>query len=272
MSLLNKVDFLFVSCCVEQTRFDLQKDLLINLKENIDQETLDRFYCVDNGSTIPGTIESLQTTFSRVIQFDQNYGFWSAIQWWLDRIEKSNSTYTYIVESDNFHYDFHKLGKAVEFLENNPSIGAARCQEYSVEHKELYDKYHPVKDSKRHAWQTHINRASGEAVVSYPAIDGLIYKTNFLTQLPALNRKQAMISCFDKLRKQKSVDELDFQKLYHKQYPEICLIEGGIYSCPKNLDGVTMNGSWEDPKKLNQLGYRTTRIDRIEEVKGFQVK
>jgi len=271
MSLLDKVDFLFVSCCVEQTRFELQKEVLSNLSENIDKDILKRFTCIDNGSTIEGTVDSLKSVFDRVVQFDKNYGFWSAIQWWLDKIEKSNSTYCYIVESDNFHYDFYKLERAVEFLETHPEIGSVRCQEYSVVHKELYDKYRQRPDSKKHAWQTHINRASGEQVSS-DYVDGLIYTTNFLTQLPALNRKKTMINCFDKLRKQTSVDEFDFQKLYYGFYPKISLIEGGIYSCPKNLDGITMNGSWEDPKKLNQLGYRTTRIDRIEEIKGFQIK
>lgn len=263
------VDFLYVSCNKEQTRFDLQEEVLQNLRTELPKKVLERFTCVDNASTIAETPKQLKNTFDYVIQFNQNYGLWSAINWWLQNTT-SNSEFCYIVESDMFHYDFDKFFSLVEFLEKTPDIGAARCQEYSFKNMHLYDKHNQVEGSVKYAWQTHKNRVTSEKVRHELADEkNEIYTSNFLTQLPAINRRSELVKIFDVLSQNKNVDEFEFQKLYHETYKKTCFIEGGIYRCPNNLDNVTMNGSWESESKIKQIGYRTTRIDKIEKVESY---
>lgn len=262
------VDFLYVSCNKEQTRFDLQDKVLENIRKELPQEVVKRFTCVDNASTIVGTPAQLKSTFDYVVQLDQNYGLWSAINWWLQNTT-SNSEFCYIVESDMFHYDFDKFFKLLDCLEANSDIGAARCQEYSYVNRHLYDKHKPIEGSVKYAWQTHKNRVTSEKIL-HESIDAKneIYSSNFLTQLPAINRKSELKRIFDILSTKRRVDEFEFQKLYFDSYKKTCYIEGGIYNCPNNLDNVTMNGSWESESKIKQIGYRTTRIDKIEKVES----
>jgi hypothetical protein len=73
-----------------------------------------------------------------------------------------------------------------------------------------------------------------------------------------------MKAAFDVLRTKPGFSELDLQRLYHTQYPQNAVLDGGIFHCnlnPYGTSGVT--GSWTDPGQLKSLGYRTTRTASI---------
>ena len=168
----------------------------------------------DNASIVPETL-SLLSRFSSVFRADRNVGYWSAIDWWLESLAQDPPDYTYIIESDMVHYDIQKLSLCESYLSTHPDVGAIRLHTYSIANRHLYDKDRPQKDSKRNLWQSHTNKASGEPVTFEQAQEPefqLIWKTNFLTQLPALNRYTAMRTVFQTLRTMKTFSELDFQK------------------------------------------------------------
>ena len=259
---MSKLAVLLVTCCLEPTRAQVLHQVLDNLREQAPE--LRSSLCVfDNASTEPGTEARLSGQYDHVFRADRNVGYWSAIDWWLSHIEAGQPDYTYIIESDMIHFNFNGIWTATAFLDRNPTVGAVRLHEYSVEHKHLYNKDAPVPGSRRSLWQSHTNKVTGEPVVLVPA-DPPIYLANFLTQLPALNRYVTMRRTFDTLRQMPHFSELDFQRMCHNEYPQNAIMDGGIFHCnlnPYGAPGIT--GSWTDPGTLQALGYQTTRTATI---------
>lgn len=257
-----KVAFLLVTCCLEQSRNDILKQVVDNLEWE-DPNSTSYVTVFDNASTVPETTELL-SRFTNVFRAERNVGYWTAIDWWLDSMKDNPPDYTYIIESDMIHYDFKAIPGCVEFLDKHPEIGSMRLHEYSVENRHLYNKDAPVQGSRSNLWQSHTNKVTGRPV-EHEHVEGPFWATNFLTQLPALNRYDTMKRVFDKLHAARSFTELDFQTLYHHERQLISIIDGGIFNCDLNPYGTkVVTGSWTDPKELAKLGYVATRQATID--------
>jgi hypothetical protein len=77
-----KLELLLVTCCLEQTRYDLLKEVVENLECSLDQIENYNLTIFDNASTIEATIPLLTTYFNNVYQSSVNVGYWSSISWW----------------------------------------------------------------------------------------------------------------------------------------------------------------------------------------------
>ena len=256
------VAFLLVTCCLEQSRADLLAEVVRNLHEQAPEIPLAVF---DNASTVPGVTEMLKANFPFVWRSDRNVGYWSAIDWWLDVLDKANPKpdFTYIIESDMIHYNFNKLWQCASYLERNPDVGSCRLHEYSIENRHLFNKDAPLPESKRNLWQSHTNRATNKPVI-FSQSEGEIWTTTFLTQLPALNRFPAMREVFAYLRQKGQFSELDFQRAYWSLYQRTAILDGGIFHCDLNpYNAGKLTGSWSSPEQLKQIGYQTTRTALI---------
>lgn len=252
-----KIAILLVTCCLERSRYDILKCVVDNLEWQ-DPNSTNYITVFDNASTVPETSELL-SRFTNVFRADRNVGYWTAIDWWLNSMQSDPPDYTYIVESDMIHYDFKRLPECINFLDKHPEIGSMRLHEYSIENLHLYNKDAPLKNSRSNLWQSHTNKITG-APIAHQHVEDAFWATNFLTQLPALNRYDTMKRVFEKLRSVERFTELDFQRLYHEEYPLISIIDGGIFNCDLNPYGTKIiTGSWTSPKELEKLGYSPTR-------------
>lgn len=264
-----KVAFLLVTCCLEQSRADILRDVVNNLKRQ-DPGLSHNLTVFDNASTQPGITELLTKEFSNVYRCERNVGYWSAVDWWLKHLKSSGASpdYTYIIESDMMHYAFDRLWGCAEYLSTHPDVGAVRLHEYSVAEFHLYDKDRPVPGSKKTIWQSHTNRVTGQSVKLVQETErehSLIWQSNFLTQLPALNRFPTMLSVFERLGQLKRFTELDFQRFYHESHPIISILDGGIFNADAAAHGTrALTGSWSPPDVLKRTGYLNTRSAIIE--------
>ena len=97
----------------------------------------------------------------------------------------------------------------------------------------------------------------------YPSKYEKIFTSNFLTQLPALNRYEMMKKSFLKLLN-KDFSEFDFQKFCYEQYQINAILDGGIFNADMTSWGKnTITGSWTDENLLKQIGYCNTRFSNI---------
>lgn len=253
-----RIAFLLVTCCLEQSRVEVLADVIRRLQEQA-PELHEHLTVFDNASTVPGVVDTLRDCFTHVYQADRNVGYWSAIDWWLDHLSADPPAYTYIIESDMLHYDFQSVYKAADFLGRHPDLGAVRVYEYSIANRHLYNKDKPVPGSQTHAWQSHTNAVTGARII-HELVEEPFYKTNFLTILPSVNRYDAMVQCFDKLRQLRGFSEPDFRRLYHDLYTHIALHDGGIFHCRESSStSGRATGSWSSPQELVRLGYQPTR-------------
>ena len=248
---------------MEPSRSVLLKKTIDHLITHAPPWWFERMTWVDNASTqydvIDEQMKRLQVSKHRI---DRNVGYWSAIDWWLTSLAVNPPEYTYIVESDMLHNNaaVGALELCVECLDAHPELGAVRLHEYSIEDCHLYDKDKPVEGSHRNIWQTHTNKATGERIAHERVDEGPLWRTNFLTQLPALNRYGAMAKTFESLRVLGKFTEFDFQRLYHALYPEVAVHDGGIFTCKAcPNDGTCVTGSWTSPAELVQQGYYPPR-------------
>lgn len=260
---MEDIDFLFVTCCRDESRFELLQTVVANIKEQAG-DVAGRITAFDNASTVAGTVDMLRSTFNDVIVSEQNVGYWSAINWWLNQPSLKRK-YTYIIESDMVHYNFAALSEAATFLNENDDVGSVRTHDYVVAERHLYDKDKPLPNSRRSLWQSHTNKITGKPIEFVQSqSNSRIWMTTFLTQLPALNRRNAMNEVFKTLREKGEFTELDFQRLYWDLYQSTGIIDGGAFHCnlnPYGSKGVT--GSWTDAETLKRIGYLPTRVARI---------
>jgi hypothetical protein len=258
------VAFLLVTCCLEASRYNVLQQVVANLQQQCPPEVLQQIAVFDNASTYPGTIDLL-SAFPNTYRSDHNVGYWTAIDWWLEQLQAAPEPplYTYIIESDMVHYNFAAFPACVEFLDAHPELGSMRLHEYSIEGFRFYDKDRPIIGSVKNLWQSHTNWVTGESI-KHQLVKAPFWRTNFLTQLPALNRYQPMKRAFDILHAAEQFTEHDFQRLYHASFPDISIIDGGIFNCNLNPYGSgEITGSWTDPKELQRLGYLGTRFASI---------
>lgn len=259
---MSRVACLLVTCCLEQSRAEILGEVLKNLGEQA-PELREALTVFDNASTIPGTIDVLRDCYTHVHQASRNVGYWSAIDWWLESLRDDPPQFTYIIESDMIHYDFQKLWVAAEYLNTHPPVGSVRLHQYSVANRHLFNKDAPRPDSKRNLWQSHTNKVTGQPI-GFTQANSDIWVTNFLTQLPALNRYAAMYDIFEELRAMGKFSELDFQRLYWQRYQQTGILDGGIFHCDLNpYTAKSLTGSWSSPEELAKIGYQATRLASI---------
>jgi hypothetical protein len=259
--MIDDIDFLLVTCSMEQSRHDILVKVVENLKKEA-PEIIDRITVFDNASKVKETSLLLTAQFPNIYVSDKNIGYWSAIKWWLDNIQTKK--YTYIIESDMMHYNFKKIYDCKEYLDANCDIGSVRLHEYSVVDKHLYDKEKPTADSKKYIWQSHTNRVTNKKI-EFLKNDNGIWKTTFLTQLMSLNRSTAIKNAFSKLEEFDKFCELDFQKLYWQQYQYTGILDKGIfvYANESAWGGSSITGSWTNKNTLEKIGYQETRNSKI---------
>lgn len=267
--MIESTDILFVTCCLEKSRSDIVSCVIDNIVEQVPEEIRSRITVFDNASTDPEIVKKLRFTFRHLYQSSTNVGYWSAIDWWLSR--DSEAKYTYIIESDMFHYSFKRIGKCEQFLDQNPDVGSMRLHEYIVAERHLYDKDRPRDDSRRSLWQSHTNKVTGKPVKLSDCGDD-IWTTTFLTQLPALNRRSVMKDVFAELRPLERFTELDFQSKYWQRHQRTGILDGGAFHCNVNPYGtVGITGSWTPEAELRQIGYRPTRQASIVPLNEYTV-
>lgn len=267
--------FLFVTCCLEESRAEVLRDVVDNLAK-LKYNLGDNLTIFDNGSTIDWVVPMLEEKLGPVHVANKNVGYWSAIHWWLNNVEQDD--FTYIIESDMMHYDFEKLFRAERYLQYNNQVGSFRCHEYDIQNWHLYDKNQPQEGSRKNIWQSHTNKVTNEPIRHAFGSDILekprarLYLSNFLTQLPALNRTKTIKECFDELAKRESFSEFDFQKMYWEKYQCTGIIDKGIFHCDAGSWGKkVITGSWTDPNELKRIGYQPTRIASIMSPKDYTV-
>lgn len=265
------VAFLLVTCCRDPSRTNILRQVVENIKQQVPQ-LLYSLTVLDNASTEPGVNELLTSTFRHVYQADQNVGFWSACHWWLTvELAKQPPKYVYVIESDMVHYAFDKLWTCASYLERHSDVGSVRLHEYSVANRNLYNKDTPQSNSRSNLWQSHTNRITGKPVELVHS-DGDVWETTFLTQVPALNRYDAMVDVFNHLAQMGSFIEPDFQALYWQKYQKTGIVDGGIFNCDLNPHGTPgITGSWSDEKTLASLGYKPTRTASITPTDQYKV-
>lgn len=256
------IAFLLVTCCREQSRTQILSQVIDNIEQQA-PTLLKTMTVFDNESTDPVVSEMLTSKFSNVKLATPNLGYWSAINWWLENLASDPPQFTYVIESDMIHFAFDKIWQCEKYLQKNPDVGSIRLHEYSVENRHLYNKDVPTKGS-RTTWQSHTNKATGKPISIDPTHTDGIHKTNFLTQLPALNRYESMCRVFKKLLEIKSFTELDFQRLYHEEHNVTGILDGGIFHCDSASFGTkAITGSWTSKDELKRLGYLDTRFATI---------
>lgn len=272
--MINDIAFLLVTCCLEPSRTEILKQVITSLNEQAPLQ-LNKISVFDNGSTESGVIELLEQNFTNVYRTPKNVGYWSAINWWLQQQKKNNPTFTYIIESDMIHYDFEALNVCAELLKRNDDIGSVRLHEFSFDKRHYYNKDNPIHGSKKNIWQSFTNNVTHKKIVFSEPIrfsGKNFYTTNFLTQLPALNRFDDVAEIFDDLAKLKNFTERDFQAKYYERYDKTAILDGGIFHCDAggfdNKD-KTITGSWSSEEDLKRVGYQNTRFASIQS--GFDI-
>lgn len=259
---------IIVSCCLEETRLEVLKECIDSIKCRLPREDV---YAIDNCSTVEGVTELLRSVTDHVCVLDKNYGYWGALWYALQNYKQScrgNYSYVYIIESDMVHTGYERIAEAQAFLDDplNWDVASVRLQEFSVEESHLYDKELQRPDSRRWAWTRLSNHFTGKKAHFSPTTYPGVWRTNLAPQLPALNRIGRVQFAFEELKKMSEyvgISEADFQRFFSLGYKETALLDGGIYNCKSSYER-SVTGSYTNPAKLAELGYRPTRADRID--------
>lgn len=269
--------YIFVSCCMEETRFNTLKTVVSNLKASLSEDIMNNMIVFDNASRSPGTLDILTEVFPTVIQSNVNVGLWSAVHWVLHNYKSiidKNYEFVYVIESDCLHYDIEQIPYCEQALKDNPELASIRCQEFSVANRHLYDKMRQQKDSVKYAWVNQTNTITGGRV-EFEKLEGYnnrIYKSNFLNQIPALNRLEDMKDVFDGLLLMGSFEEQDFRRLYHDKYKHVGILDGGMWdSFLGNVTTAIATASHTPIQEFEKMGYRTTRQATMELLDSFVV-
>lgn len=272
MKTLKKTVCLLVTCCVEQTRFEVLKVVLQTLRNEMDNKGIDiipDLWVFDNGST-PETIELLQQYVSpdRIFRADKNYGFWSAINFFLQFIKihewEKKPEYLHVIESDHTYFALERLLDSEAALDKYSHIGSMRCQEFEVSNAHLYDKDNQSADSRRYAWVRQIDWDGTKIKFKLTDPKLRLYESNLVPLLHSVNRIDGMQHAFEKLVHQVNLTEIDFQRYYREKYYVSGLIDGGLFHAKLTWgDAAKLTGSWTSPENCLAVGYRNTRQDSI---------
>jgi hypothetical protein len=261
---------------MDETRRDLAYQVSENLmSQNLAHAFFDDLLVFDNSSKYRDHLKVFSPPV-KVVRSDENIGYWSAIHWTLSnyqRVFNRKYKYLYVIESDLEHWDMFKLDSCERFLNDHLKVGGVRTQEFSVKFRMLYDKrYHWVPFVKRHSLVSQKNVVTKERVWFHRADNkNNVWTTNFHTKLPALNRLDALTTVFDRLAIKEQINEIYFMHLYYDLYPDMALLDGGIYRQISHRDTAHLSGSYSTAEELEGIGYYNTRTDYIR-TQGFSVQ
>jgi hypothetical protein len=266
---------LLVTCSRDESRRDLAVEVTRNLAALVPQAALKgRFIVFDNGSTFTEHLD-LVPAGTVVCRASENGGYWSAIKWALEhRAELTDAAveYLYIVESDLWHSDLRPLTAAEAFLAATPSASCVRTQEFSVRSRWRFDKR--LRRLPFHVVRSQVsleNGVTGERAWFRRSTVPGIYRSNLHAKLPALNRLSALDRVFDQLGQLRDFTEADFFRLTMADYPEIGVLDGGLFHSLISWDDrhTVISGSYGSPSALSALGYQPTRRARITSLEGL---
>lgn len=276
MSKINNTLFLYVTCSRDRTReLAAIKSSQTVLREMQANGLMDQFLMFDNASSYKGHIK-IWPNGTNLLVASKNIGYWSAVHWVLlnhQNLLGRSFKYLYIMESDCLQYDIHKLANCEIWLDNNPDAGAVRCQEYSRRFWFLYDKrYKWLPFHKGASAVAHYNGATEEKIIfgSRDRRTG-IYRTNFHSKLPAVNRVSHMLDIFSRLALKRCFGEGDFMRECQAVFQAVGVLDGGTFRALGNEPSTKMvTGSYSNDTKLKEIGYLPTRSDQIVS-QGFTV-
>jgi len=273
-----KTLYLLITCCVEQTRFDILKQVIESIKNeqitknfNIENDII----VFDNGSTVPETIDLLAQNFKHIFQSSTNEGFWSAINWVLQVID-SRYEFIYVIESDHVHFALEKVADIESFLLTHPEVGGVRAQEFVVAERRLYNKSAPVTGSRTYAWVNQISHKTRQPISISETDTAGFFVTDFLSQLHSVNRLDAFKQVFTELEKTsrsgKKFSELDYQLMFERHHDKFGIIDGGLFHARLSWNNGTIAGSYCGPNVQNTIGYQETRVSIITPPEKMHVK
>ena len=263
-----KTAHLLVTCCIEPTRFDVLKQVVASLeseKTTKDVDITDNLWVIDNGSQEEPK-KFIAEHFSKVFWAEKNYGFWSAINWFLDFLNREHPgefEYIHIIESDHVFFALEKLLTCEDALDKYPTIGSIRCQEFVVSEAHLYDKDRQSSQSRSYAWVRQIDWDGTRISFTHENEEMQLYSSKLVPLLHSVNRLNAMNYAFKHLAKMTKFSEQDFQKLYREQYYVSGLIDGGLFHTKLTWNSPNLSASWSPVEQRNGVGYRDTRHDFI---------
>lgn len=275
-----KTVYLLVTCCVEESRFQVLNTVVSELQAEMTRKNmsiLDDLWIFDNGS-FPKAKEFLERNFSRdrIFYAQENYGFWSAINWFLAEMKVrglNQYDYIHVIESDHTYFALEKLLAAEEALNRYPHIGSIRCQEFVVSEAHLYDKDLHLPGSRRYAWVRQIDW-DGTQIRFHKTDNALdLYESRLVPLLHSVNRLDAMNYAFSELQNHEFLDEMQFQMYYRQKYPISGMIDGGLFHAKLTWgDSKKITGSWTPAQECAQIGYRNTRQDSIVQIGKMVVR
>ena len=273
----NRTAHLMVTCCIEPTRFDVLKEVVSaldveRLGKGVDIEK--NLWVFDNGS-LDEAKQFIDFHFPKVFWAEKNYGFWSAIDWFIDYLDREHPgkfDYIHIIESDHVFFALEKLLACEKALDTYPDIGSIRCQEFVVSEAHLYDKDRQSSQSRTYAWVRQVDWDNTRITFDLVDQELKLYKSRLVPLLHSVNRLPAMKYAFNKLRQMAKFSEQDFQRFYRECHKLSGLIDGGLFHTKLTWDTPALSASWSGEQRRNNVGYRDTRHDSIVPIKEMTVK
>lgn len=254
-----KICYLLVTCSREASRDSMLRKVVESFKtQSKFEDWKDHFYVFDNASTYGDTPTFLRENFDNVFVAEENYGYWSAVNWFCDFASKKGYEYVYILESDCVHYDIEKLDRALSLLENDQEVGMVRASEFLLEKVHLYDKSQRHRDSRTCDWFSQFNIFSNQHAQYATTDQSSILKTNLVAKVCGLHRVDPLKKVLNKLIEKEWFIEVDFQKHYFDLYKFNAIIDGGIYNSSPAYEPNVIAGSLV-VEKVDKNGYRKTR-------------
>lgn len=261
---------LLVTCSRDESRRDLAVTVTSNLAKLLpDAGFSSSFVVFDNDSSFHDHFSAVPQG-AVVCRAERNIGYWSAINWVINRraeLFNHEFTYLYIVESDHFVIDLSDLSECEEFLKSEPRASGVRTQEFSVRWRWRYDKrLRMLPFYKARSAVQMCNAVTGERAWFRKA-PGLahIYLSNLHTRLPELNRLAALETTFRELSMMDEFTEADFFRLMMRDHPYVGVHDPGLYyPLIEPHARRTITGSFSNSAELEAVGYKKTRVARIE--------
>lgn len=270
-NITDKTVYLLVTCCLDNSRKQLLQELIDQFKSQINLHGAsidDHLWAFDNGSLDEFNVKEIVTNLvkpDRVFYADKNYGYWSAINWFLKYLDRSglNKQYEYIhlIESDLSYFAINKFKMCELALDRYQHLGSIRCAELQVANAHLYDKNKPSRQSKKNIWSSQKDIHGNKVTFTKLDTELDLYETKFLSFLPHVSRLATMQSIFSKLEAKSRFLEPEYSQIYHESYQATGLIDGGIFNCDLPSYATATKGS--EIINQNKTGYKETRCDTI---------
>lgn len=267
--------YTLVTCSLEETRLDVLKQVVQNIKDQQNfNELRESLIVFDNASALSDEdFSSLFCDFKHVYRCNRNVGYWTALKWSIDNHENITGPkqFFYSIESDEIHHNMSELKKCEQLLIDNPNIGMVRTQEFEIANRHLYDKLNQRSDSRKYAWQQLINRFRNNEAVYFRHINDNLYATNFTAVVCGLSRLIDVKSALHTLSNMQSFLESDYQYIFDQKYIENAIYDGGLFNCKLSSKEGVVAGSRVGTWNSKNIAYRASQNDHIEISESYKV-